>query len=87
MKPSEKLIQRIKTELGIDIPDGTIVKTLHTGRHQKAAGAWSWSLYNSLFTQSDMSRYGSSYTVAQCLKAKKLAISTRFTFAMEIYPE
>jgi len=87
MKPSEKLIQRLKTELAIEIPDGTIIRTLHTGRHQKAAGAWSWCLWNTGKSHDDMARYGSTYTVAQCLKAKTLVISGRFSFSCEIFAE
>jgi hypothetical protein len=36
-----KLIERIR-EVGIDVPDGVVLRRLYPGHHQRAAGAWSW---------------------------------------------
>lgn len=85
MKPSQKLIQRLKTELGIDIPDDVVIKTLRTGRHQKAAGAWSWCLWSTEHT--NVTNIGSTYTVADLIKAPKIVISRRFNFSQEIIPD
>lgn len=85
MRPSEKLISRLNSELGIDVPPGTTIKSLRTGRVQKAAGAWSWILYNK--EHAPMANYGSPYTVKELLKHSKLYVSRRFYFSVEILPD
>lgn len=88
MKPSEKLIERLKKQLAMDLPGGTTIKTLHTGRHQKASGAWSWMLWNQDHTANWVTSYGSCYTVTELLRSKKLAIlRDTHSFTYEIMPE
>lgn len=86
MKPSEKLILRLKNELELEIPDGTIIKSLRTGKIQKSAGAWSWCLYNT--NHGWITNYGSQYTVSELLKQKALSWATNVTLNQtEIFPQ
>ena len=39
---SERLLQRLRNEGVLDIPEGTVIHRTHAGRLQKRAGAWAW---------------------------------------------
>lgn len=64
MKTSERLQQRLRDELGLDVD---LPKSLRPGRHQRSAGAWSWC------AEYDGGTLGSDDTMSECVKAKKLS--------------
>lgn len=69
MKPSEKLIQRLKADLGLVLSPKARIVSIRPGAHQKSAGAWSWMLLDDVTYFGNL---GSAYTVADCLKSTKL---------------
>lgn len=44
LSPSERLLDRIRDELGFDIPKNARIVRTFAGRVQKSAGAWSWTI-------------------------------------------
>lgn len=74
MKKSDRLIARLARDFGLLIPVGAKIRTLRSGRNQKAAGAWSWAL----FTRDGYEAHvGSQFTVSQCLSAEELSMTRR----------
>jgi hypothetical protein len=69
MTPGERLIARLRTEHGIDLPDGTRVQRTYAGYWQKAGGAWAWLLVD---TEGRMLRpsIGSPWPVTRLLRSK-----------------
>jgi hypothetical protein len=82
LKPSQKLINRIKKELGLDLPEDTEIRRTRAGSWQKSGGALSWFLYAK--SDAQISNYGSTETVGELLKAKELEISGYSTGLFEI---
>lgn len=41
-RPIERLITRLNEECGTDMPLNCELRRTYSGRHQRAAGAWSW---------------------------------------------
>jgi hypothetical protein len=70
MTPSERLIERLKSECGLDIPDGSAIERTYAGRHQKAAGGWVWVLVTPYSRN-----LGSIETVTELLKSPQLDVS------------
>lgn len=68
MRPSERLIERLRTDLGISIPEDATIERTYAGRHQLASGGWSWALVGNCM------RVGSADRVSECLRADNLTI-------------
>ena len=66
MRTSERLLVRLLKEAPFDIPDGGGPARLYHGRHQRSAGAWSWSL------DLGPALAGSQHTMQECTQAARL---------------
>ncbi len=64
MKPSEKLIARLKVEGHISTEGDFSFHRTYDGRWQRSDGAWSWEV------RSDGESVGSQFSVRECFKAK-----------------
>lgn len=83
MKSSEKLRLRINNDLGLNYPPDAKFRRLYPGHWQRSAGAWLWCI------ESDGRSYreiGSIWTVAECLKALRIALYVGHG-GMEVIPE
>jgi hypothetical protein len=67
---SVRLLVRLLEECPWDLPEDATVRRLYPGRHQRAAGAWSWTVEGT-FVRSPLS-IGSQYSMAECLAASRL---------------
>lgn len=86
MKNAAKLLEKIRQDTGMDIPEGTVIKRTFAGRRQLQAGAISWFMYHR--DHSHLLDYGSCEPVTSLLKAKKLTIiANRTTGTHEIYAD
>jgi len=65
---TKKLLKRLREELGLDIPEDTVIHRTRAGRHQLAAGGWCWWI--SLRTGATI---GSFYTVKELAKSPYLS--------------
>lgn len=76
---SERLAEKIKKELGINLNPETFTRT-YAGRQQKAGGAWVWMMSETLGHMD----VGSCYPASECVK-------TKYTLSLgpygEIFPE
>lgn len=70
MKTFEKLRIKLNKILNLNIPSHAVFKRTRAGHWQLSAGAWKW------YCQYPENPYdiGSSYTVVELLKAKKISI-------------
>lgn len=68
MTPTQRLIERLKSELGIVIDESEHVTHHKRGFRQRSAGMWAWHISN---------RIGSEIPVKTLVSAKKLTISSR----------
>lgn len=75
MKISERLIDRINKEFGIDIPPSEKPRRLRQGWNARAAGAWSWAVGG---TPSFGNSYGSQNSMQEVLKAKYITLFREF---------
>lgn len=80
MKIFEKLRQKLNKELDLNIPEDAKFKRVYAGRHQVAAGAWSWFCIDKKFKQ-----YGSQFNATELLKAEKISISYGTGYSPEIW--
>jgi hypothetical protein len=80
----KKLAARLETELKIPV-DPTTFRRVRPGRHQRAAGAWSWTIKR----RDSVFWIGSTYPVKVIVEAEHIcAGSTPFhILEVEIYPE
>jgi hypothetical protein len=67
---TEKLIERCREELKLNLPEGTTIRRTKAGRHQKAAGAWSWYFWHP--DHPHLINIGGYDTVKNLARAKKL---------------
>jgi hypothetical protein len=72
MTKTQQLLKRLREELGIPLPEDTLVKRTRSGYLQKSAGAWSWFLYSP--THIWVSDYGSPDRVVELCLATKLEV-------------
>lgn len=70
MKSSEKLLERLRSELGLEIPEGCVLRPLRRGRWGMASGAWAWEVTGERLHWN----VGSEDTIRDCLKSKKLSM-------------
>lgn len=72
MKPSEKLIVRLREELSLRIPATAVLIRTRAGYLQRSAGAWSWFLIDSV-TGGELA-IGSQWPVKALLSAPTLVV-------------
>lgn len=73
MKPSERLLIRLKDELGLNIPPGSIIRRTYAGHWLRSGGAFSW-MVEGPDGRSIIPEIGSSFRVKDLLKAPALTI-------------
>jgi hypothetical protein len=71
MKISDKIIERINKEFGLDIPKSQRPRRLYHGHWQRSEGAWSWCVGGNLEFQMC---YGSQFTMKELLKEKYIIL-------------
>lgn len=77
---SVDLARRVRDELGIPLrwePNAIFIRRTRAGRHQRAAGAWSWVFHPA-------SHIGSAERASDLLKAPKLAFHKPTSHSYEI---
>lgn len=80
LKSSEKLQRRMRQELSLEMPADSAIRRTYAGRHQRAAGAFIWTLE----TEDRRSGFfgwhvvGSQYTVRELMRARKIEIDKSF---------
>lgn len=60
---SERVVKRLR-DMGVDVHPESEVRRLYSGPWQRAAGAWSWSLFHPSMKQG----YGSQHAADELLK-------------------
>lgn len=72
MTPSERLLDRLRNELGLKIPKTAYIRRTYASAGQRAGGAWSWILddYDPLSPYA--LRLGSQWPVTELLRARRL---------------
>lgn len=78
---AEKLKCRLIKEFNLDIPEKELPKRLFHGYHQRAIGAWSWSIGGNV---NWIECYGSSWNMSEILKAKYLITFKEFSGEISI---
>jgi hypothetical protein len=68
-------------EIGIEFSAKATIRRTYAGRHQKATGAWTWFLLDPADVARDL---GSSYTVTELARAKKITANAMRHGATEI---
>ncbi len=81
---SERLVERLRSELQIPIPEGIKPRRMYHGHHQRSAGAWSWCIGG---TTEWLPSYGSSWNMNHILKAEKISIFRENGSDISILPE
>lgn len=81
---AERLLKRLRDELGLPIMEGGKLVRLRHGHWQRSAGAWSWNLERAKGDYG--SCVGSPCPMTELLKATKLTIYTGMGDA-EIWPD
>lgn len=83
-KISELLLSRLRRD-GYDdsFPEGTKLIRLYPGHHQRSAGAWLWCGYGTVRALCT----GSTYTMRECLKTKRITSNVDPCGNMELFPE
>jgi len=74
MKPSDKIKQKILTDLGIEIEN---VSRTYAGRNMKSSGAWVWEAK----VKGSLMEIGSPHPITLLLKSKKIKTVRGWTFA------
>ena len=72
MTKNERMMQRLRVELGLKLPVDTTIERTYAGRNLKAGGAFSWYLRSE--ERPGVTGIGSPSTVTDLLRAKKLCI-------------
>jgi hypothetical protein len=81
---NRKLIDRLRSELKIELPADVEVRRTYAGRTQKNVGAWSWFLYSR--TDPRITEYGSPHTVGELLRSRSLTAYRNTGGHIEILP-
>lgn len=68
---SQRLLSKLRAN-GVDLPPGTVLRTIRASRAQRTEGAWSWSAV----TPDGHTPAGSQWTMLQCLIAPSLTFQT-----------
>jgi hypothetical protein len=76
MTPSERLLARLRDELGLDLPEDTVIRRTYAGYWQRSRGAWSWfatQADGTPFKSPDGFSYsvGSQYPVGRLLQCQE----------------
>jgi len=71
VNPSERLLDRLRRECGLDVPAGTQVNRTYAGTFQRRGGAWSWFA----FGPDGEEICGSHYPIKVLLRSKRLAVA------------
>lgn len=82
MTDVERLLTRLR-RMGLDIPEGSAVRRTYAGKHQRAAGAWSWYLVDPTGRES---RVGSQYPVGRLLGTHMAASRGHREQDVVVYP-
>lgn len=81
--PSEILLSRLRYELGLKFSPSAKIKRTHHGRHQLAAGGWTWSVYD----PDGRNNVGSFCRVTELFRARKLRACIGGRYDIEIWSE
>ena len=84
LKISERLIERLNSEFGLDILKTEKPRRLYHGYHQRAIGAWSWAIGGN---KSMKECYGSQWPMKEILYAPKISLFTEAGGDISILPE
>ena len=82
---AKRLLRRIGSELGRDLPEDAYIQRTYAGRNQKAEGAFAWFVESP--SQMVWPPVGSGWTVTGLLKADKLSIVDSFGSDQEVIPD
>lgn len=82
---TKKLIRRLR-EMGFNIPEGTTVQRTYAGRHQRSAGAYSWTFQHIDSKYFGVGNIGSMYLIKDLARAKKICVY-KHDGDIELFPE
>lgn len=85
MTPSERLLDRLRDELDLDIPATAYIRRTYAGAGQRWGGAWSWILDDERPSPYAL-RLGSQWPVTELLRARKLEAYENPAGNIEILP-
>lgn len=71
MTPSERLLDRLRSMLGLALPPGARLVRTHAGRLQREQGVWSWYVVDADGDEV-VPHVGSAETVTQLLDSERL---------------
>lgn len=72
MRPTERLLARLRAETDLDLPESTRIVRTYAGSAQRSAGAWSWYLVSN----GGELYIGSYHTVTELLRAPELDVTS-----------
>lgn len=84
MKISERLVERLRSDLGLDLPEGTRAVRTRRSRWQAEAGTWCWTLMSDF----QALPFGSEDTMTDCVRAPSISVGhISRSFDTSIYAE
>lgn len=75
MTSSQRLLARLRSELGLDIPESARIRRTNAGRVQRSEGAWTWFVEYDGDTYRGRPDIGSHYPVTTLLGFRRLVVS------------
>jgi hypothetical protein len=87
-RPQDRLLKRLRDELGIELPEQAEIRRTHAGRVQRSQGAWSWFVHIPLEAyKGGQPQVGSHWQIRQLMAARRLEVSKAPWGDLEIGPE
>jgi len=85
--PSERLLDRLRVELDLDISKTAFIERTYAGFYQRSAGAWVWVLNDDDRTSRYAGRLGSQWPVTVLLRAEYLGVHQGEYGDIDIFPK
>ncbi len=76
MKPSDRLLARLREECHLRIPGHAVIRRTRAGRHMKAAGAWTWFVWVETNLGSEFLNIGGLETVTKLSRCRRISVWT-----------
>jgi hypothetical protein len=85
VKPSEKLLRRLREETDLYIPQDAVLLRQHPSRPQRDEGGWSWFMWSDKEGVPNLT--GSQFPMTDCANAEALVVDTDRWGDHHVYPD
>jgi hypothetical protein len=82
MTASERLLARLRA-MGVDLPEDATICRTYAGRHQRAAGAWTWYAWSA--TRGNLGGIGSHSTVNELVRAPVISATRAYGIGEDLH--